>query len=407
MLGRRWVELSSQPFEKISIFFQGGKVASISRDDCASLDFRFATEQRLYLRPNDYRQAWDANILAGLDFDSKDSIKYASEQLGISRVALQAWQKNFNISSEQRAAQKNLKKCIEIFELVSLPSTLYLPTYRRIELELKKLFDEIPERMSKQLKDRQTRIENTEFLVEVVRFGMDDVEDRLSNFERDTRDYARNQFNKMMTTYLKDMAAGKAMSVRELRDIPLDQNMIDRTLSRIEEGLLTQSEKRDIAQTVISLSQGNKKGNPTFQKSWLAHFFIKLFNVNADLESRESNVTSLITAINNYISPKKMIYDIESYHTAIVDNNGNELRLTDLSSGEKQIISMLAEVHFRNAKFNVLIDEPELSLSVPWQVAFLNDIKSAPLCNQVLAVTHSPFIYDNSLSSSVVEFGYA
>lgn len=261
--------------------------------------------------------------------------------------------------------------------------------------------------MARQLRERQNKVESDDFLLEVIRFGMDDVEDRLVSFERETRDYARNQFNRMMTSYLKDMAAGKAMSMTELRNIPLKQSNIDRVLSRIEEGLLSSSEKSDIGQTVIDLSQGKIRGNPGFQKTWLAHFFIKLFQVNNDLEEREKNLASFIDSVNRYILPKMMSYDIESYHTSIRDERGKELNLSELSSGEKQVISMLAEVHFRDNTFNILIDEPELSLSVPWQLNFLKDIQSAPQCGQVMAVTHSPFIYDNSLANSVVEFGYA
>jgi hypothetical protein len=45
----------------------------------------------------------------------------------------------------------------------------------------------------------------------------------------------------------------------------------------------------------------------------------------------------------------------------------------------------------------VLIDEPELSLSVPWQKRFLVDIINGDFCAGLVAVTHSPFIYDNKL----------
>jgi predicted ATPase len=48
-------------------------------------------------------------------------------------------------------------------------------------------------------------------------------------------------------------------------------------------------------------------------------------------------------------------------------------------------------------KFFVLIDEPELSLSVPWQRRFLKDIRNGGFCSGLIAVTHSPFIYDNDL----------
>ncbi|WP_305095682.1 AAA family ATPase [Croceibacterium aestuarii] len=406
MLGRKWIELGNQPFDQISIHFKNGKSAELRRADCETFGNNLYRTAGTRLVRYPERMVWDPNIILSLDLTSKEDLEEASAKLGISPTAVRALRREFGDDPGQRTARKKIRQCIDVFEENSLLPTLYLPTYRRIELDLKKLFDEVPERMHRQLKERQVRFQNGEFLLEVIRFGMDDVVELLTTFERETRDYARNQFNRMMTSYLKDMATGKAMSVRELRDIPLTQNSIDRTLSRIEEGLLDEAEKADIGQTVIDLSAGKIKGNPTFQKSWLAHFFIKLFQVNQDLEDRERNLTNFISAVNNYISPKKLEYDIERYHTAIVDERGDELQLADLSSGEKQIISMLAEVHFRDAEFNLLIDEPELSLSVPWQLRFLTDIKTAPGCGQVMAVTHSPFIYDNSLANSVVEFGY-
>ena len=407
MLGRKWLELANQPFEQITVHFQDGKSATISRSDCNKLGYTYDhSSASRYSRYIDTPNRWDPNFLLSLDLSSRQEIEEASARLGVPTTAFRAIRREIGDDPAVKAARKRIQMCIEIFEGQSLSPTLFLPTYRRIELELKKLFDEVPDRMNRQLKERQQRFQNGEFLLEVIRFGMDDVLDLLTSFERETRDYARNQFNRMMTSYLKDMAAGKAMSVRELRDIPLTQENIDRTLSRIEEGLLDENEKSDIGQTVIDLSQGRIKGNPSFHKSWLAHFFIKLYNVNNELEQREKNLTSFISAVNNYISPKQIQYDIESYHTAIIDDRGIEIKLSDLSSGEKQIISMLAEVHFRDAEFNLLIDEPELSLSVPWQLRFLTDIKSAQGCGQVMAVTHSPFIYDNSLANSVVEFGY-
>jgi predicted ATPase len=72
--------------------------------------------------------------------------------------------------------------------------------------------------------------------------------------------------------------------------------------------------------------------------------------------------------------------------------------MKDLSSGEKQIISLFSHIYLSGAPgYIVIIDEPELSLSVPWQKRFLPDILDTSRCNGLIAVTHSPFIYDNKL----------
>ncbi len=74
-----------------------------------------------------------------------------------------------------------------------------------------------------------------------------------------------------------------------------------------------------------------------------------------------------------------------------------KIPLNSLSSGEKQMISLFAKLYLYPKDKIILIDEPELSLSIDWQRQILVDIVEAPLCQQVVAITHSPFVFDNSL----------
>ena len=71
--------------------------------------------------------------------------------------------------------------------------------------------------------------------------------------------------------------------------------------------------------------------------------------------------------------------------------------LDSLSSGEKQMISLFARLYLYPKKKILLIDEPELSLSLDWQRKILVDIVSAQSCQQIIAITHSPFVFDNAL----------
>jgi predicted ATPase len=78
--------------------------------------------------------------------------------------------------------------------------------------------------------------------------------------------------------------------------------------------------------------------------------------------------------------------------------------LAELSSGEKQVVSLLSHVFLEQGDpFSLIIDEPELSLSVSWQTRFLPDILSSPRCKMLLAVTHSPFIIDNDLKKHAMD----
>ena len=61
------------------------------------------------------------------------------------------------------------------------------------------------------------------------------------------------------------------------------------------------------------------------------------------------------------------------------------------------MISLFARLYLYPKKKILLIDEPELSLSIDWQRKILVDIVSAKSCQQVIAITHSPFVFDNAL----------
>lgn len=74
------------------------------------------------------------------------------------------------------------------------------------------------------------------------------------------------------------------------------------------------------------------------------------------------------------------------------------LSLTDLSSGEQHEVVLLYELLFKTAPNTlILIDEPEISLHVIWQKAFIDDLKKISKLKRIsfLVSTHSPQIINN------------
>ena len=70
-----------------------------------------------------------------------------------------------------------------------------------------------------------------------------------------------------------------------------------------------------------------------------------------------------------------------------------------MSSGEKQLISLFATLLLsKKDNYLIVVDEPELSLSVLWQERLIEDIISIEFCKSLVAVTHSPFIYGEKLA---------
>ena len=81
----------------------------------------------------------------------------------------------------------------------------------------------------------------------------------------------------------------------------------------------------------------------------------------------------------------------------VIDENKNEIKLEDLSSGEKQEIGMFFNLVFGSTENStVLIDEPEISLHIEWQQGFIDDLfRILELKNlNFIIATHSPYIVD-------------
>lgn len=95
----------------------------------------------------------------------------------------------------------------------------------------------------------------------------------------------------------------------------------------------------------------------------------------------------------------------ESKKTIEVDNKGevkiklhNSKRknnIFELSSGEKQIIVLLAHIAFHKTSKNAsvfIVDEPELSLHLSWQELFVDALLKASPTTQFIFATHAPAI---------------
>ena len=123
-----------------------------------------------------------------------------------------------------------------------------------------------------------------------------------------------------------------------------------------------------------------------------------------DVESKLSVFGEIAAKIELFkaLVNKRFTYkqlDVERQHGfQLSSTTGLPLLPTDLSSGEQHELVLLYELLFRT-KPNalILIDEPELSLHVAWQVEFLKDLERVIKLSSfdVILATHSPQIINN------------
>ncbi|MDB9451638.1 AAA family ATPase [Dolichospermum circinale] len=170
-------------------------------------------------------------------------------------------------------------------------------------------------------------------------------------------------------------------------------NELEETRSRlIEVGLLDQDENSEFQIQPQDIDESTKNALSVYVED-----VEKKLNVFTEIATK---INLLKRIINNKFSYKEINFSKEKgfifttlYNSSLSDSK--TLSPTDLSSGEQHELVLLYELLFKvEPNSLVLIDEPELSLHVGWQVEFLKDLqeitKLADL--DILIATHSPDI---------------
>ncbi|MBU1221585.1 ATP-binding protein [Myxococcota bacterium] len=301
----------------------------------------------------------------------------------------------------------NIKKKLETLKSYLDCQILYLPTYRRIEQELGYIFEDI------NLDDfkRRHRVQNRRFYsrdkpayTELVEFGMNDVKDNIEKKLSHLKEFTRTKLNSLTLAYLGDVVDKKydKVDVNEIKGV--EDDTVKNILERIDSVILSKSSKNHLVETIKNVKDDSELDE---HQKVICHYFSKLLSFQQELEKEEQGIRKFCEVCNNYMSDKFLEYTSSRFSFMVVSKKHlKEIELRHLSSGEKQIVSLFSHLYLSNdANFFLMIDEPELSLSVPWQRMFLIDISTSHLCSGFLAVTHSPFIYENDLEKYAHSLG--
>lgn len=267
----------------------------------------------------------------------------------------------------------------EIESGIESSDILYFPTYRRVEEDLYNLgYNNDDEILSQ---------ENT-----LIQFGMDDVQKRFNSIQNTIDKLLKEGFSEMSSEILSQLieAEEDVTDSDFLKNI--EDNDVEILLSRVG-NRISETKKERIRELLL-----NKEAKP--KDSSLNFFLKKLIEIYSSQKELDNSVKIFRDVCNKYLIDKKVFYDESAIKIFIKsERNSAEIALSKLSSGEKQIISIFSKIYLSEGdkRFIVLFDEPELSLSILWQKQLLPDILDSGKCEFLLAVTHSPFIFDNEL----------
>lgn len=303
-----------------------------------------------------------------------------------------------------RPEEGGISKLNAALELSSPQQVLYLPTYRRIEQDLKAVFpmiddDQIRKLTSAAEEDFASRSKGH---VELVQFGMQDVEKKIAAELESIQRRTRLQLSSLTASYLQDIIRNRADKIEPSFVALMSEDIVKAVLSRVDENTLSLDDKREVENAIRRLRAGGSQ--PEARDRYLTYFFSRLLEIYQELAKSESNIRRLVETSNKYLERKYLHYDDTQFSSHVFELDGTPLSWRALSSGEKQVVSLFTHLYLSNQTSQVvIIDEPELSLSVPWQKTLLPDISSSDNCRLLIAVTHSPFIYSNSLERYAVD----
>ena len=301
--------------------------------------------------------------------------------------------------------QQSLQRALQGYEIV------YLPTYRRIELALT---DSARESSGRRAQPK-FKLATGSLHTGNIQFGLSDISDRLRELNNDIMIRSNQGYREISENIINELIGG--FEVKEGSSIPTPEEL-KLFFARLESGSRMIGPYYPISAPDFDRIYSGE-GVPPESRKFLSYFLSKLNNVIKITKEIEHPVEEFVLSCNKYLSSSEMtnVPSDMAEHNRLSAEDAKYLRMnrTDLSvsvesvpgkraisldalsSGEKQMISLFARLYLYPKKKIVLIDEPELSLSIDWQKGILVDALLAPQCEQVVAITHSPFVFDNSL----------
>lgn len=273
---------------------------------------------------------------------------------------------------------------------------IYLPTYRRIESkpdDLNQIFFE----------KRFKKIAGTDFFnlndMEVIHIGMTDVDVTINNVIKLIEQEYNRTSAQLNADCFKGILTQEFGKINGIKVEWADPEYVELIFSSISNSDFLGEEVFQIKDKLLDVLD---KDNYSDYDKIVIYFYNMLAQRFETLKCKEESLEKFFYVCNQYLSNKEFLYKPREfkYEVQTIDREGKRknISISKLSSGEKQMVALFCYLYLSKAeKMMVIIDEPELSLSVSWQERILEDVYKSSACKSLIVATQSPFVYDNSL----------
>lgn len=391
-LGKKWGQLVKEDFERIKIVI-GDEEKEFTKEQLGS--------------PEEYLIDADAEVFSRFptvfkrryldDFKDKlmaEEVLSILEKIGYPEGMLDA--EIEKLEKMTSMVPDSIKEISEWMKKGFNQPILYMPTYRRIEKN--------PELQEGNIEYRRRhyRPRNSRNLkMEVSHIGMDDVDAAIHELIVEIKSKYAKSSSQLNLDCFRGILGQDFKDVDSIPDEYMESESIEMIFESLNEDELLDVDKMQIKEKLVAII-GKTQSYDEYDKI-VIYYYNMLIKRYESLKIIENQLEHFFYVCNQYLSGKEFVYKPKSFEYAInvQSRNGTlkEMNIEQLSSGEKQIVALFSYIYLLvKQPCTIIIDEPELSLSVPWQETILEDIIKSKLCVQLIVATQSPFVYDNSLS---------
>jgi predicted ATPase len=390
VLSKKWALLADEDFEAIELT-SGEEVLHIDIGDLCQL------EECLIDIENDLERVAPRRVREII-------MRYCGEQASPDQVI-----RALEVYSVPEVFSKGIKLVVErkmdnLPEIIKRASdwidkynpfpVIYLPTYRRSEKS-----SALDNNLDSHIR-RHRGFDTIVSDIEVVKEGMRDVDEAIKEKIKEIRKEYEKTSSELNIRCFAGILNREYESPVEIDMEYRDPDAVSIFFSSMSNSDVFADNEKLKEQLPLLLSKTEPYND--YEKI-VVYYYEKLIERYRYLKELEEPLEAFFHACNKYLTNKRLEYRPAEFKYEVVlerlsDKARETIDLNHLSSGEKQIISLLCYVYLAAATdCMVIIDEPELSLSVEWQMNILEDLFGSERCGALVVATQSPFVYDNSL----------
>ena len=391
-LAKKWGQLIKEDFDKIRITI-GTEQKEFSKEQLG--------------KPEEYLIDADSEILSRLPMPFRrrylDGVRdkvMAEEVLErLERMRYPEGLLDVEIERLEEVASRvpeSIKEISEWLKSCLNQPVLFMPTYRRIEKN-----PEMQEREFERRRYKSYPIYNSKNLkMEVSHIGMSDVNEAIYDLISEIKSKYVKSSAQLNLDCFKGILAQDFQQIDSIPEEYMEAESIKMIFESLNEDELLDVDKTSIKEKLIAII-GKTEPYDEYDKI-VIYYYNMLIKRYESLKEIENKLEHFFYVCNQYLSGKEFVYRPKSFEYAITvqSRNGSqkEMNIEQLSSGEKQIVALFSYIYlFVKQQSIIIIDEPELSLSVTWQETILEDVLKSDMCDHLIVATQSPFVYDNSL----------